>query len=175
MPGKQVEQHLGQAHQHAFLGHDGVAAQGRLEATAKCIALHQRDAVRAHAQAGVERMHPAHAALGVVEQARAVAVADQAAEQFQVAAQVEHVAVRRQHHVRGQGVGDAQAFAELALVAHDIVHQPRGEAGATGLVDQVGVHVDPVHVTVRFFGDAQGRVQLRAGGKGMDCRHGSSP
>lgn len=60
----------------------------------QCIALDQGDAVGTGAQAGMEGMHAAHAALGIVEQAGAVALADQAAEQFEIAAQVEHVAVR---------------------------------------------------------------------------------
>ena len=54
----------------------------------------QGDAVGTGAQAGMEGMHAAHAALGIVEQAGAVALADQAAEQFEIAAQIEHVAVR---------------------------------------------------------------------------------
>ncbi|MNT96622.1 hypothetical protein D3C72_2387630 [compost metagenome] len=56
--------------------------------------------MRLHAEAIVKGMHAGDAAAGVVEQGGAVLFADQAAEQFQVAAQVEHIAVRSQDHVR---------------------------------------------------------------------------
>lgn len=94
--GEQVEQHLRQAHQHAFLGDDGVATQRSFEAAAQCIALDQGDAVRTCAEPGMEGVHAAYAALGIVEQAGAVAFADQPAEQLEVTTQVEHVTVRGQ-------------------------------------------------------------------------------
>ncbi len=81
---EQVEQHLRQSHHHVFLGHDGVAAERRLEAAAQRVALHQGDAVRLHAEPIVEGMHAGDAATGVIEQGGAVLFADQAAEQFQV-------------------------------------------------------------------------------------------
>ncbi len=93
---EQIEQHFRQAHQHTFLGDDGVAAQCGFEAAAQGIALDQGNAVRTCTEPGMEGMHAAHAALGIVEQSGAVTFADQPAEQLKVAAQVEHVTVRGQ-------------------------------------------------------------------------------
>lgn len=99
-------------------------------------------------------MHAAHAALSVVEKAGAVAFADQLAEQGQITAQIEHVAVRCQHHVRRQHTGSIQALSQVGLVASDVVDQACRETGPPGIDGQVGMHMDPVNVTLRFFDDA---------------------
>lgn len=109
---EQIEQDFGQPHHHAFLGNDGMAAQCRLETAAQRIALDQSDAVRTCAEANVKRVHPAHATLRVVEQAGAIAFANQLAEQRQITAKVENVAVRCQHHVWGRRTGMEKALAE---------------------------------------------------------------
>lgn len=153
-PREQVEQHLGQSHHYAFLGDDGVATQCRFETAAERVALHQGDAVRARTEADMECVHTAYTALGVIKQSSTVAFANELAEQGQIAAQVEHVAVGCQHHVRGQHAGVVQSLTKVALVAGDVVDQARRKAGTPRVDGEVGMHMDPVHVTLRFFNDA---------------------
>ncbi|KAG0930627.1 hypothetical protein G6F57_014956 [Rhizopus arrhizus] len=69
----------------------------------------------------------------------------------------------------------AETIAQFALVVDDVIDQARSEARPARLVDQVGVHVDPVDIPLQFLGDTQGRVLGGAGDDGAYCGHGSSP
>ncbi|QGJ67266.1 hypothetical protein FDU21_04000 [Xanthomonas oryzae pv. oryzae] len=69
----------------------------------------------------MEGMYTAHTALGVIKQSNSVAFANESAKQGQVAAQVEHVTVGRQHHVRCQHACVSQALPQVGLIAGDVV------------------------------------------------------
>ena len=73
--------------------------QRQFEAAAERVALDQRDGAHVAAQAGVDAVHAIDATARVGQQLFAIAVADQAREQFEVAAEVERGGVRGEHDV----------------------------------------------------------------------------
>jgi hypothetical protein len=135
-----------------------VAAQRSFEAATERVALYERDAMRANTETGVECVNAANALTGILQQALAIIQANETAEQFQVAAQIECIAIRREYDV-GQGrigiVTCLQAAGQVALVGQDVVDQLGRETGSLSR-DSVGVHVAPVDAAPRIFNDAQG-------------------
>ena len=142
MPGNRPNSTSGRPMPHAFLGDDRVAGQREFHAAAERIALHQRDGAHVAAEAAVEVVHAVDAATRVGEQVLAVVVADQASEQFEVAAEVERGGVRGEHDM-AQLAGMALALRRSVMLLQEaphVVHQFRAEAG-TDAGAGVGVHV----------------------------------
>ena len=145
-PGEQVEQHLGETHARAFLGDDGMAAQGRLEAAAQRLALHDGDAVNPVLVEPREVECDLDAQARVLEHASAVAGADQVREQRQVTAQVEDVGVRGEHEVVDTRVGacvGGESPTQRFLRAPHLLQQALREAGMVGR-RTARMHVHPV-------------------------------
>lgn len=141
---EQAEQHLRQAQSAAFLGDDGVAGQGHFQAAAEGVTLDQRDRTDIAAEPGMQVVHALHAALGVVQQEVAVAFADQAGEQVQVAAQVVGDGIGGQHEMPqcpvmafGRAAGDGRHVAPH-FVEHVLAAAGADPGGG------IGVHEQPV-------------------------------
>jgi hypothetical protein len=87
---EQVEQDLGETEAGMLLGDHDVARQRRLEPAAQAIALHQRDGGDGQLMGAVVLVQNVNAGRAVLDQAGAVPGFDQAHEQVEVAAQIEH-------------------------------------------------------------------------------------
>src|SRR3546814_2043891 len=127
---------------------DGLAGERQFEAAAQRVAVDQRDGVCGGVQARVQQVDAVDAFGGVAQQAVAVARADQLREQVEVATEVEHVRIRREHDV-GQVRFRLRRFAGDAVDRFlreqpQFAQQPGREAGP---VVRVGKGLLPVHET----------------------------
>ena len=106
-------------------------------------------------------MYAADALPRIAEQAVAIAGADQAAEQLEVATEVEDVTVGSEHHVRDRIVAavlrfDAKPIRQCLLVVEDLVDQRRLEAGPARRRADVGMHVAPIDAALGVVDRAEG-------------------
>src|SRR5699024_6592873 len=101
-------------------------------AAAERIALHQRDAVYVAIELRMESVHALDALACVGKQVFAVARPYEAAEQVQVAAEIEDIGIGREHDVREALVAigglQRQSIAEAFLEVTDFLDQQRAEA-----------------------------------------------
>src|SRR4029077_6365254 len=110
----------------------------KLESATERVALHERDRVCVAVERGMQLMHAFDAKSRVGEQMLAIALADQAAEKLEVAAEVVNVCIRSHDDVREAAVPIRRSHGEiigstLEKLAH-LFHQRNRETGAVSHV-----------------------------------------
>ena len=121
-----------------------MAGQGHFQAAAEGVTLDQRDRTDIATEPGMQVVHALHAALGVIQQEVAVAFADQAGEQVQVAAQIVGDGIGGQHEMpQCPVVAFGRAAGDGRHVAPHFVEHVLAAAG-TDPGGGIGVHEQPV-------------------------------